>query len=200
MVTPGFAWFLALVGLVVVERLVELVISTRNARRALARGGVAAESRGFYAAMVAVHALFLPAAPVEVLLFDRPFVPALAAAATAVVVAAMALRYWAIATLGWRWNTRLLVVPGEPAVTGGPYRFVRHPNYVAVTLEMAALPLVHSAWLTALVWSAASAWLLALRVPREEAALAAASDYAARLGDRSRFLPGARRPPRGAGP
>jgi methyltransferase len=101
----------------------------------------------------------------------------------------MFLRYWAVATLGERWNTRVLVVPGEPAVTGGPYRYLRHPNYVAVALEMAALPLVHGAWLTALVWSAASAALLARRIPREEAGLARYADYRARLGDRARFLP-----------
>jgi methyltransferase len=176
------------------ERLFEVVLSRRNARRALARGGVEVESGGFYAAMVVVHGLLFFAAPLEVIVARRPFVPALAAAATAALAGAMALRYWAVATLGDRWNTRLIVVPGEPAATGGPYRFVRHPNYVAVAVEMAALPLVHTAWISALAWSAASAVLLALRVPREEAALARASDYARRLGDRPRFVPGARRP------
>jgi methyltransferase len=84
------------------------------------------------------------------------------------------------------------VVPGEPVVAGGPYRFARHPNYVAVAIEMVALPLVHTAWLTALVWSAANAALLAARIPREEAALRHAGDYEARFGDRGRFVP--RRP------
>lgn len=176
------------------ERLFEVALSRRNARRARARGGIEVESGGSYAALVAVHGSLFWAAPAEVLLADRPFVPALAAAACAVLAAAMTLRYWAVATLGDRWNTRVIVVPGEPAVTRGPYRWVRHPNYVAVALEMAALPLVHTAWLTAIAWSVASAALLARRIPREEAALARASDYAARLGDRPRFLPGARPP------
>ena len=193
MVAPGFAWFLVLLGLVVVERIAELVLSTRNARRARAQGAIEAEGRGFYATLVVVHALFLAAAPLEVLLLDRPFVPALAAVMTAVVLAAQALRYWAVVTLGWRWNTRILVVPGVPAVVGGPYRWVRHPNYVALVFEMAALPLVHTAWATAILWSAANALLLARRIPLEEAALERASDYAARLGDRGRFLPGSRR-------
>lgn len=184
--------FLALVGAVAVERLVELAISTRNAGRAAARGGVAGESAGFYAAMVATHAAFLAAAPLEVLFFGRPFVPALGWPMLALVVAAMALRYWAIAALGERWNTRVVVVPGDPAVTSGPYRFVRHPNYLAVAVEMLALPLVHTAWLTALVFSSANAALLARRIAHEEAALARHCDYAARLGARRRFLPGMR--------
>jgi methyltransferase len=187
----GTNFFLALVALVVVERMVELVLSTRNARRVLARGAVEGESRGFYALMVAAHTLFLAALPLEVFAFDRPFRAPIAFAMTAVVVAAMALRYWAIAALGDRWNTRVLVVPGEAAAVGGPYRFIRHPNYVAVVAEMIALPLVHGAWATALFAVVANAFLLPARIRHEEAALARASDYLARLGDRPRFLPGA---------
>lgn len=192
MVTGGVA-FVALVVAVALERGAELALSVRNARRAFARGGLEVEGRGAYAAMVGVHALFLPAAALEAFALDRPFAPALAAAMAALVVLSMALRWWAIATLGERWNTRVIVVPGEPAVARGPYRFVRHPNYVAVTIEMFAIPLVHSAWLTALVWSAASALLLARRIPLEERALERYNDYRARLGDRRRFVPGAGR-------
>ncbi len=108
------------------------------------------------------------------------------------MVAAQALRWWAVATLGERWNTRPMVIPGAAVATGGPYRYVRHPNYVAVTIEMAALPLVHTAWITALVWSVANALLLARRIPREEAALERAGGYRDRLGDRNRFVPGGR--------
>lgn len=181
--------YLALIALVALERLVELALSTRHARRALAAGGVEAESRGAYAAMVGTHAAFLLAAPLEVALWAPPFVPVLGWPMLALVAAAMALRYWAIAALGERWNTRVIVLPGAPAVTGGPYRFVRHPNYVAVIVEMFALPLVHGAWRTALLFSAANALLLARRIALEEAALTAHADYAARLGDRARFLP-----------
>jgi methyltransferase len=185
--------FLVLVGLVGIERLFELVLSTRNARRALARGGVEAESRGFYAAMVATHAAFLVAAPIEVFHHETPFRPALGWPMLALVVGAMGLRYWAVATLGRHWNTRVIVVPGEPAVVSGPYRHVRHPNYVAVAVEMFALPLVHSAWRTALVFSALDALLLWRRIGHEEAALRRHARYDERLGDRGRFLPGARR-------
>lgn len=184
--------YLGLIALVALERLFELVLSTRNARRTLAAGGVEAEGRGAYAAMVVTHALFLVAAPLEVLLFSRPFVPRLGWPMLALVAAAMALRYWAIATLGERWNTRVIVVPGSAATVEGPYRRMRHPNYLAVIVEFFALPLVHSAWLTALTFSLANALLLRRRIAREEAALARHADYAARLGDRPRLLPGLR--------
>jgi methyltransferase len=90
------------------------------------------------------------------------------------VVLAQALRWWCITTLGKRWSTRVVVVPGLPLVTGGPYRWLRHPNYVAVVVEGFALPLVHSAWLTALVFTLANAALLRIRIGVEDAALAAA--------------------------
>lgn len=92
----------------------------------------------------------------------------------AVVVAAQALRWWCIRTLGHRWNTRVIVVPGLPLVTGGPYRLLRHPNYVAVAAEGIALPLVHGAWVTALLFTVLNAGLMAVRVSCEEAALASA--------------------------
>jgi methyltransferase len=191
MESAGTRFYFALVALVVLERLYELYLSARNARRVMARGAIAGESPAFYAAIVLFHALFLAAGPLEVVLLHRRFVPALAIPATAVVLLAMALRYWAISTLGERWNSRVLVVPGEGAVAGGPYRRIRHPNYVAVYAEVAALPLVHSAWVTAAVATGLNAILLRQRIRHEEAALERAGDYRARLGDRPRFVPGA---------
>jgi methyltransferase len=107
----------------------------------------------------------------------------------ALALAAQVLRYWAIRTLGPRWNVRVIVVPGAPVVTGGPYRFLRHPNYVAVVVEGFAIPLIHGAWGTALVFSAANALLLVVRIRCEERALAAHCDYAARFGAAPRFVP-----------
>lgn len=186
---PGTTFFLLLVGGVAVERTLEMALSWRNARRAFARGAVEAESRGFYLLMVVAHVLFLAAGPLEVLLLGRPFLPPVAIVATWLVVLTMALRYWAIATLGERWNTRVIVIPGLPAVASGPYRFVRHPNYVAVAIEVAVLPLVHCAWLTAIVATAANALLLAARIRHEEQALESTGDYRARLAGRARLLP-----------
>ena len=186
---PGTLFFFLLVGAVAIERALEMALSLRNSRRAFARGGIEAESRGFYLLMVVAHILFLAAGPLEVLLARRPFIPPVAIVATWIVVLTMALRYWAILTLGERWNTRVIVIPGLPAVASGPYRFVRHPNYVAVAIEVAVLPLVHCAWVTAIVATAANALLLAARIRHEEQALAATGDYRGRLAGRARLLP-----------
>jgi methyltransferase len=122
-----------------------------------------------------------------VLFLKRPFPGLPGLAALIVALGAQALRWWAIGTLGWRWNTRIIVVPGAPPVTGGPYRFVRHPNYVAVVLEIASIPLIHGAWLTALIFSALNVALLAVRIPAEERALGRL--YAEAFEGRSRLLP-----------
>lgn len=162
--------FTGLVALVAVQRLLELRLARRNARRKLADGGVEAGA-GHYPAMVALHTLFLGASVAEVWLFGRPFVPLLAVSMVAVLVAAAALRWWVIATLGGEWTTRVIVVPGRPRIASGPYRFVSHPNYLAVAAEVAALPLVHTAYLTSALFTVANGALLAVRVRTEEEAL-----------------------------
>ena len=106
------------------------------------------------------------------MLLDRPFLPALGWPMLAIVVGAQALRWWCITTLGRQWNTRVVVIPGAPRVSGGPYRLLSHPNYVAVIAEGVALPLVHTAWITALVFTVLNAALLATRITTENAALA----------------------------
>jgi methyltransferase len=165
--------FTGLVLLVGVERLAELVVSRRNARWSFARGGVES-GRGHFPPMVLLHTGLLVGAVAEVWLLDRPFVPVLGWLMLALVVASQGLRWWCIATLGSQWNTRVIVVPGLPLVTGGPYRFMPHPNYVAVVVEGVALPLVHTAWLTAIVFTVANAALLSVRLRVENQALTAA--------------------------
>jgi methyltransferase len=160
-----------LVAGVAAQRLFELRLARRHLRALLARGGVEAAPR-HYPAMVLLHGAFLAACPLEVWGLHRPFRPGLAAAMGALLAAAQVLRYWAIATLGERWTTRIVCLPGAAPITGGPYRFLRHPNYLAVAVEIAALPLLHGAWLTAAAFSAANALLLAVRIREEEAALA----------------------------
>ena len=166
--------YVLLVVAVGVERLAELVVATRNARWAFAHGGVES-GRGHYPVMAAMHTAFLVACIAEVAIADRPFLPWLGWPMLALVVASQALRWWCVATLGHQWNTRVIVVPGLPLVSGGPYRWLRHPNYVAVVVEVAALPLVHTAWVTALVFTLANAVVLAVRIPVEERALATVS-------------------------
>lgn len=166
--------YLALVGAVAAERIVELVVSKRHAEWAFARGGVE-YGRSHYPVMALVHAALLVSCAVEVLVADRPFLPWLGWPMVAIVLTTQGLRWWCVATLGLQWNTRVIVVPGYPLVAQGPYRRMRHPNYLAVTVEVAALPLVHTAWVTAVVFSIANAvLLLGFRIPVEESALATA--------------------------
>lgn len=163
-----------LVAAVVGERFAELGVARRNARWAFAHGGREVGG-GHYPVMVVLHTGLLLSCLVEVWLADRPFVPAIGWVMLVLALGSQVLRWWCIRTLGPRWNTRVIVVPGMPLVDRGPYRWLRHPNYVAVVVEGLALPLVHSAWLTALVFSAANAWLLTVRIRTENRALADAA-------------------------
>lgn len=169
-----YALLLATVGL---ERVAELVVSTRNAARALARGG-RESGRGHYPPMVVLHTGLLVGALLEVVLLDRGFRPWLGWPMLGVVLLAQALRWWCIATLGPQWNTRVIVVPGATRVRGGPYRWLTHPNYVAVVAEGVALPLVHTAWLTAVAFTVLNAALLRVRLRAENAALGSLDDAA----------------------
>jgi methyltransferase len=182
--------YMALIGAVYAERLLELAVSARNARRLLAAGGVEAGRRHF-AAIAVFHALFPAACAAEVLGFHRAFAGPLGWLALGFLLAAQALRWWCVAALGGRWTVRVITLPGVPPVTGGPYRRLRHPNYVAVAVEVAALPLVHGAWLVAVAASAIDAVLLGVRIRCEERALGAA--WQAAFARQPRFLPGARR-------
>lgn len=172
--------FTALVLAVGVERLAELVLSKRHASWAFSRGGQEF-GRGHFPPMVALHTALLVGAVAEVWMLERLFLPILGWTALAIVIASQSLRWWCIASLGRQWNTRVIVVPGLPLVSRGPYRVLRHPNYVAVVLEGVALPLVHSAWLTAVGFTVLNAALLARRIQVEEGALATVAGKAASL-------------------
>jgi methyltransferase len=175
----GLTAFTVLVALVGLERLAELVVSKRNAAWSLERGG-RESGRGHYPVMVALHSGFLVAMLVEAWVRRPEVTPELAWSMLLLVVAAQALRWWCIATLGPQWNTRVIVVPGLSPVRSGPYRFLSHPNYVAVVVEGVALPLVHEAWLTAALFTLANAFLLTVRIRVEDAALATLPEEAAR--------------------
>ena len=163
-------WYILLVAAVAGERLVELVVARRNLIWSRAQGGVEV-GFGHYPFMVALHTALRVGCVAEVWLLDRPFLPWLGWPMLAILVAAQALRWWCIATLGPRWNTRVIVIPGAPRIKGGPYRFFSHPNYVAVVAEGIALPLLHSAWITACVFTVLNAALLTARIRTENAAL-----------------------------
>ncbi len=156
------------VVLVALQRLLELGLSRRHERLLRARGAVE-RGEGHYPTMVALHVLWLLSTLVEGLLRGAP---ALWPVPLALFLLVQPLRYWAIFALGEYWNTRILVVPGAKLVRGGPYRYLRHPNYVVVVVEILTLPLIFGAWITALVFSVLNATLLSARIREENRALA----------------------------
>jgi methyltransferase len=160
--------FTALIAIVAAERILELVVSRRNLKWSIAQGGKEFGA-GHYPVMVALHSALLVGAVVEARR-RRPS-PVLGRTMVMVVLAAQALRWWCITTLGRQWNTRVVVVPGAERVVDGPYRVLPHPNYVAVVTEGAALPLAGGAWITALVFTLANAALLRTRIRVENEAL-----------------------------
>ena len=164
--------YLVLILLTGVERIVELVISKRNAGIAFSKGGIEYGFRHF-PFMVVLHTGLLLACIAEVFLLHREFIPMLGWPMLAFAVLAQAGRYWCIVSLGEQWNTRVIVVPGAGRVAAkGPYRWLRHPNYVIVAIEGVALPLVYDAWITAIAFTVLNAiLLLRFRIPIENGAL-----------------------------
>ncbi len=182
------AAFYALCAGVGTCRLVELALSRRH-QRALAANGAKPLPEPLFGAMVGLHAGILIGAVVEVAVLRRPFTPAVGVPALLVLALANLLRFWVIATLGVHWNVRVVRSLPLGVVTGGPYRFVRHPNYLAVFLELLALPLVHGAYLTALGGAVLHAAILRRRVALEESVLLADADYRRAFDHKPRFLP-----------
>lgn len=156
----------AVVGVVAAQRIGELALAAANRRRLLAEGGVEIDRAG-YPWLAGLHAAWLASLAV--------FVPADAAASWLLLAVYAALqlgRLWVLASLGRRWTTRIIVLPGAPLVTAGPYRFLRHPNYAIVAAEIAALPLAFGATGLAAAFSAGNLVLLARRIAIENRALA----------------------------
>ncbi|MDH3255331.1 MAG: hypothetical protein OEM62_10095 [Acidobacteriota bacterium] len=169
----SFAVYVGLLILVAFQRLAELRLSRRHCRAATAAGAIEYGAR-HYPWMVLLHSSFLLACGLEVWILERPFVPQLAVVMAVVLLIATGLRYWAIRALGSRWTTRVFAWPDRPLVRSGPYRYLRHPNYVAVALEILALPLLHSAWIAAIVFGVLNIILLSIRITAEEEALSRA--------------------------
>ena len=186
---PTVKAYLAVVAAVAMLRFAELVISMRH-RRALAAAGATAVHEPHFKWMAVLHAAILAGAAIEVVALHRPFVPALAVPALVLLVAATWTRWWVIQTLGPHWNVGVMDSTRQGVVDTGPYRWVRHPNYTAVFVELLALPLVHSAWITAVLGGVAHVFVLRARVAAEDRVLLANTDYKARMGAKPRFFPG----------
>lgn len=180
--------FLGLLVMVGVGRILEMRLSRRHQRTLAARGFVREREPGF-GAMVAVHAGVLFGAGLEVLLAPRSIHIALTAAATVAFVLANALRWWVIHAMADQWNVQVVNALPLGVVTTGPFRWVRHPNYVAVFVELLALPLIHAAYLTAALGAMAHVVILARRITLEERVLFSDANYRSTMGGKPRFVP-----------
>lgn len=173
------------VVLVAVQRLLEVGISRRNELRLRARGGVELGAE-HYPWMVALHAVFLAACALEPWLLDRGWQPVVGSVAAVAFAVAQLCRVWVVRSLEGRWTVRVIVEPGARAIRKGPYRWFRHPNYVVVAAEILALPLIHGAWLTAVVFSLLNLLVLRVRIRSEEAGLSRLTDWGEAFGDDGR--------------
>jgi methyltransferase len=180
--------FTGLIALVALQRVFEMRLSKRNEARMTALGGKE-HFPGHFKAMKLLHLGWFFSMLAEVYLFKRPFLPSLSGIAALLFAAGQGLRYAAIRTLDWRWSVRIFVLPGFEPEEGGIYRYIRHPNYLGVILEILAMPLIHSAYITTLVFSLANGILLAKRISKEEDALETASGYQSIFSKRPRFFP-----------
>jgi methyltransferase len=187
MATCSLLWYFALLAGFALLRLVELRMSSRHQRQLLAEGGQHVPEP-LYPLMVVTHVGLFVGSATEVWFAQRPFIPLLGWSMVLVLGACLAGRVWVWQCLKEQWNVQI-VISSHPVVDTGPYRYVRHPNYTMVIAEMVALPLVHSAYLTALVCSGLNAGVLWHRIRREEAALWRRPDYVTKMGVKPRFLP-----------
>ncbi len=180
--------YLVLLAMFAVGRLAELALSRRN-QRALQAQGASRVTEPRFPWMVILHVGVLAAAGAEVILLHRPLIPALAIPMAALFLLSNALRWWVIRTLKSHWNVQVMDSARLGVVSSGPYRWVRHPNYVAVFVELISLPLIYSAWITALFAAAGNAWVLHNRLAVEDRVLLANPDYRAAMGGKPRFVP-----------
>ena len=180
--------FLVLLSLTGVTRLIEMNISRLHRQSLFARGASPAADPGF-AGMVLLHIGILLGSLVEATTLDRSAPLWLALPAAVGVVGASALRVWAIRSLGQHWNVRVVNSTSLGVIQTGPYKYIRHPNYVAVFAELAFLPLVQGAWISFVIGTALHFWVLHRRIGHEEAMLLSSPEYEAKMADKPRFIP-----------
>ena len=180
--------FTGIVVAVILQRMIEVGISDRNKSKILQQGG-REHGDNLLGAVKVLQVSWWIAMMVEVWYLDRPFIPVLAVIAIAATIAGQVLRYLSMQALQWRWTLPIMTVPGMPVVKSGLYRYLRHPNWLGVILEIAFLPLIHSAYVTAIAFSLANAWLMSRRIQTEERALAENTNYEIAFAQKPRFIP-----------
>jgi len=180
--------YLCLLVLVGIGRLAELGISRRNQRQ-LEKQGVRKIPEPHFRWMVLLHGSVLVCAGAEVLLLHRPLIPALAISMAVLFILSNLLRWWVIRTLAGHWNVEVMESSRVGVVSSGPYRWVRHPNYVAVVIEIFSLPMIHTAWITAIIGTLGDLEILRRRLSVEDGFLLSNPAYRQAMGGKPRFLP-----------
>ncbi len=180
--------FIALIFYIVVQRIRVTRMSKQNMAKVLDNGGKLHSSNyvGFVKIFQSSWMLCMIA---EVYLWDRPFIPALAVFSIVATFCAQSLRYSSIRALGDRWIHKVVTVPGTSVIEQGIYQYIRHPNWCAMMIELAVVPLFHSAYLTSIIFTLINGWLLTQRIPAEEKALMEDTNYQEIFANRPRFIP-----------
>ena len=181
-------FFVSVVVLVFIQRMFEVRFSNRNVARIISEGG-SERSSNYLPAVRLLHISWFLAMILEVYLLHRPFVPVLAAIGLVGAVAGQCLRYFSMRALGYRWTVPIMTIPRAPVVDSGIYRYLRHPNWLGVVLELALIPLIHSAYLTSIFFSLGNAFIMHKRINAEEEALSQDSNYEMAFKNRPRFIP-----------
>jgi methyltransferase len=181
--------FLSLLLAVALLRIFELGVSRRHQRQMVANGATKVSEPRFRW-IVLLHTAVLVGAALEVVFLHRPFIPALAVVMLLLVLAGNLVRLWVVRTMGQHWNVQVMNSTSLGVVTSGPFRFVRHPNYAAIFVEIFSLPLIHTAWITALLGCVGFVVTISQRIAVEESVLFANPQYRAAMAGKPRFLPG----------
>lgn len=185
-------FFTLFITLVILQRLVELRIANKNEKWMKANGGFEVGQQ-HYKYIVLVHVMFFISLIVEVSVFGKS-VSSLWLLFILFFTLAQALRIWSLLSLGQFWNTKIIIVPNVNIISKGPYKYIRHPNYLVVVIELLVIPLIFNAFWTAILFSLLNMLVLSIRIPAEEQALIKETNYKAVFQQRSRFAPSRNRP------
>lgn len=163
------------IAIVILQRIVELLVAKHNEKWMKSQGAFEAGA-SHYPFMVAMHSSFFIVLIIEVVVFNRPL-SSVWPFFLSIFLLAQFLRIWCLTSLGKYWNTKIIVLPNAHVIRKGPYKWIRHPNYVIVATELLVLPLLFSAYFTATLFTILNIWMMSVRIPAEEQALKKATNY-----------------------
>jgi methyltransferase len=179
--------FFVFVGMIIIQRLTELVVARKNEAWMKSNGAIEF-GQGHYPAMVFIHSAFFIVFIVEVMYFDKNL-SEYWTILLALFLLTQAMRVWALTSLGKFWNTKIIILPGAEVVKKGPYKIIKHPNYLIVAVELIVIPLMFNAYFTMAIFTLLNIIILSIRIPAEEKALRDLTKYESEFKKKSRFIP-----------